>query len=620
VELARSIVDLDKEQRDLDAVLKAKAEIIRTKCPVILASDVSGFCTRDVPTDVGVKIEEASRNVQLASQAAVVKMKSLPTAVLIKPAAHYFELLDRTLHDVSDDAISMVESHIEKHDLGVRGRKWLEYGSDHSAKVTCPFCDQPISGIALVASLRAYFSQAFSQLLSEIDGAVSEIQLALSDKGFELAATNNSVDFAFWRQVCDLPDAPSLTESNRNLIAAGLNDLADLFSEKSRNPLKIPRDKLNRGKIFTAISLIVAYNEALAIHTVTIVSAQQAATGANLVLAQQVHQKLEALAAKLHEPVKTAAAEYGEAEIRRLATNLEKAAAQEKLRNYASTAMSARQTDINTLLEDFGANFKIVDAKANFVGREPNTDWAIELEGKKIRAGDQSDIEPSFKTVLSSGDKTTLALALFIAQIKADSQISNAVIVFDDPFNSQDMARQFETSSQIRSISNSACQTIVLSHDPRFLAMIEKDAKVAETRTYQVLCSDSGSGTITQWSSVDELKALYVRQSEIIREYANHGSLLNGVTPNEVLKSIRPFLEDYLGARYPGRFNSSDLIVKMTDAIKAAGPSDPLFSSAEILFALNEYSRVNMHGGGASPDPGALRAQCRKIVRMVGAY
>jgi wobble nucleotide-excising tRNase len=39
---------------------------------------------------------------------------------------------------------------------------------------------------------------------------------------------------------------------------------------------------------------------------------------------------------------------------------------------------------------------------------------------------------------------------LFITQVRADPGIANTVIVFDDPFTSQDMARQFETVGQIR--------------------------------------------------------------------------------------------------------------------------------------------------------------------------
>lgn len=86
------------------------------------------------------------------------------------------------------------------------------------------------------------------------------------------------------------------------------------------------------------------------------------------------------------------------------------------------------------------------------------------------------------------------------------------------------------------------------------------------------------------------------------------------------MQVIRPFLEDYIKARFPGRFIANEQIVAMTDAIKLVGPDDPLFDSVDDLLALNEYTRVNMHGGGQVPDPVALRAQTKKIVALVGKY
>ena len=275
---------------------------------------------------------------------------------------------------------------------------------------------------------------------------------------------------------------------------------------------------------------------------------------------------------------------------------------------------------MNDILADFSANFRIVDAKTNFVGREPNTEFAIEIGTQKVKAGDKSETEPSFKTVLSAGDKTTLALAFFIAQIKADRDLKDAVVVFDDPFNSQDLERQFQTTSYIRLICNDARQTIVLSHDPRFLQNIEKNADKGIIRTFQLQCSDAGVGALEAWSSKDELKSLYVEQSEIIREYAAQKKVLKGQTLNSIHQSIRPFLEDYLRLRFPGRFPDQSQIFEMTNAIDKSGQSDPLAPYVNDLLALNEYTRTNMHGGGMVPDPAELRAHCRKVVNIIGSY
>jgi hypothetical protein len=58
----------------------------------------------------------------------------------------------------------------------------------------------------------------------------------------------------------------------------------------------------------------------------------------------------------------------------------------------------------------------------------------------------------------------------------------------------------------------------------------------------------------------------------------------------------------------------------MTTAIEEAGNSDPLFAYVGDLRALNEYTRPNMHGGGQAPNPDASRAQCQRVVSIIGTY
>lgn len=51
-----------------------------------------------------------------------------------------------------------------------------------------------------------------------------------------------------------------------------------------------------------------------------------------------------------------------------------------------------------------------------------------------------------------------------------------------------------------------------------------------------------------------------------------------------------------------------------------AGVDDPLYSSAEALIALNEFTRPNIRGGADNPYPDELRAQGKKLIRVVGNY
>ena len=620
VELARKVIDLDKEQRDLATASAKNSAIIRASCPVVTTADLLAYCQRAVPEEIDQRIEHAERAVQLAKQAVTVQQKTGLRLVEAPALAHLEEIAGRTLTSIAPDLQRKVERHVAKHGLVPNGDRWLKYGTDHLTGDTCPFCDQNVAGNGMVAAFSTYFSAAFAELIQERDSAIAAIDKLLENDAIAKTVDSNIVDVSFWAQVCDLPSSPCLDPEQREEIRAGLDALRSLLNQKVSDPLKCVMLGESRQSITSAFQLLEGYNGTISACQMSIEEAKAEAKEADLFKAERVHSQWLALGRKRAEPVKKAAADYAADEVRRTEVEAEKRMAQTALTTYAKDVMTERQDEINDLLSAFGANFKIADAKANFKGREPNTDYAISIGSSTLVVGDRSETEPSFKTVLSAGDKTTLALAFFLTQLRAEPELGRAVVAFDDPFNSQDMNRQFETTSQVRAIAKLACQTFVFSHDPRFLQMIEKDADASKIRTFQLMCTDKGEGSISSWSSAAELKSLYVRQAEMIREFATQGTPLKDETPQSTLQAIRPFLEDYIKARFPGRFADHELLVPMIEAIRQAGSDDPLHGSVDELLALNEYTRRNMHGGGQSPDPVGLRAQARKVVQLVGSY
>jgi wobble nucleotide-excising tRNase len=621
VALANTIVELDKEQRALDATMKSAVGIIRAKLPVVSIDKMSDFCAKSIPATIDQSILETAKKLELARSAATVKLKPLPKTINVGIYDAHREILGRTISSISEDASSKVRQQIERHSLGNHGDRWLKYGLEHIANDSCPFCAQPINPAEIVSAYNGYFSEAFAQLIRDrefhfglLDSAIGEIGKALSE-----FISTNAADFGFWETICDLPVKAEMSEINFAECIESLSALKDLYAKKMANPLSSIDLAANQPNLAKAFQIIDSYNAAVAACLVPI-EASKALPALDIKAALQTNEGWFALKAKSEEPIKSAADSYRQSEIRRMALVTEKDNAQKALTQYSLTTMSSRQSTINTLLSDFGTNFSIVDAKASYIGREPNTDFAIAVGPHKVKAGEISPNAPSFKTVLSTGDKTTLALAFFIAQVTADPKCSDAIIVLDDPFSSQDLNRQFETTSRIRSLATQACQTIVLSHDPRFLQMIERDAIASETATYQLSCNDVGTGRLDVWSSADELKTTYLRQAETILEYAKHGTLLDSITEAGLHQQIRPFMEDYIQARFPSRFSAKTFLSDMASSIQTAGANDPLFGHVQDILALNEYTRPNMHGGAIATDPAALRAQCRKVQRIVSSY
>jgi len=86
-----------------------------------------------------------------------------------------------------------------------------------------------------------------------------------------------------------------------------------------------------------------------------------------------------------------------------------------------------------------------------------------------------------------------LALAFFFAQIADEKNKDQCIVVFDDPFNSQDRARRTYTINQIIRCGDEVGQVIVLSHDNRFLRLIDGLLQAGYLEEWRYFATLSGS-------------------------------------------------------------------------------------------------------------------------------
>jgi wobble nucleotide-excising tRNase len=593
---------------------------IKLAHPVI--SDVAAFCAFSIPDNIGKQIANATRALTIARRAEAIAQRRVPHPIRVEPLKSYEQTLSSSVATISQETAERVAKHIEQHGMETHGERWIKYGVEHTQDNKCPFCSQDIQHVDVVNAFRDFFSEAYSEHTRKIEDASQRLNTLVGGgpTGFNTIMVENSADLAFWNEVTEFADAPAIAAEHASQIADGITLLANRFDEKLASPFSQIRLASDEDKIGAALELLSQYNGKLGAYLDEIERVRREVQQADPVRAEAVLNSRRAIHAKAEEPLSNHAAEYLALIERRKELNAKKVDLQAELRTYAATTLSARQRKINDLLTLFGTNFQIAKAKAGFIGREANTEYAIELGAHVLQVGVGSQSEPSFKTVLSAGDKSTLALALFFTQVRSDAALNNAVIVFDDPFSSQDMQRQWETGSQIRRLADDARQVIVLSHDPRFLHLIEKDADPNICSAFQLILESDSEAAVKQWSSVDELKSNYMRQAERIRHFASTGQFLSDTSAESLIKDLRPFLEDFIKLRFPGRFDELKMLDAMVDEIEAGGAADPLFKDVSNLRALNEYTRANHHGGSFRPDVDALRAQCRRAVTILGTY
>src|SRR5205085_2398910 len=80
--------------------------------------------------------------------------------------------------------------------------------------------------------------------------------------------------------------------------------------------------------------------------------------------------------------------------------------------------------------------------------------------------------KPSFRTTLSSGDRSTLALAFFFASLDHDPDLAARIVVIDDPITSLDDHRSLTTGHEIRRLVQRTSQVIILCHSKPFLCRL----------------------------------------------------------------------------------------------------------------------------------------------------
>jgi wobble nucleotide-excising tRNase len=634
VHLARQIEELDGKIRDANTEIRTKKEAVSRMLPngTALEEYLAWQPVEDIESKIQQKKTEIANRERTLEKATEIQSKGLLAKITL-PAfpSDFVTILSKQLADITADAEARVREQINAHNMGNQGETWLSQGLGFVADDKCPFCGQSINGNELIAAYRSHFNAAYKALKQEVAQLTQRISSSIGESSLnaaQQAISSNLTLVEFWKQFAEmaLPEFPF--EDVRRKYAT-LRDLALALAHRKQQS---PTEPVTPESDFqTALDAVTALQESVQIYNAAVdtcnerINAQKSAAqqGSDINALKRELADLEAKKRRFSPEVVEACAEYHKALTAKKDLEKQKEDRKKELDQYCQQILQTYESSINTYLDQFNAGFRITNSRHLYTGGTPSSHYQIVINNCTVDLGDSRTQpgKPCFKTTLSSGDRSALALAFFLAALKQDSGIGNKIVVLDDPFTSQDRFRRTCTQQLIRQLASEAEQVIVLSHDPHFLRLIWEGYPPSDIKTLQI-CRAGDTVIIGEWDIEAETQSTYIKNYSVLLDFYRERK----GRPLDVARTIRPFLEGLLRAHFPGHFQSNEWLGDFIGTIRNCSETDGLsHAKADLseIEAINEYSKRYHHDQNPNADSeplseDELHSYVKRTLRLVG--
>ncbi len=610
VGLAAEDARLATESREKTTAITAAAKGLQTHLPA--GMKLEEFLKLAADAEIDTKIAEQTKNVEALRQAEQLKSRAALTEfALPAPPEDLAATLARTIEDIAEDAEMQVAAHLAAHQMTGNGEAWLAEGTPFIADGKCPYCGQSLEGLPLIAAYQSLFSDAYNQLKTDIAALRATVEQDFGDKATGQLATQaatNTATLEFWRRYCTIEPAGLDAPAGLAAALSGLkNAVLALLDRKAQAPLEaidLPTDSgflEHRAAFDLTQTAVTAVNTAITAANATIAAKKAATAGGDVNAAVAALNRLSAVKMRHETAVAESCTAYGKLEAEKTTIETQKTAARARLENHSKRVVKPYERRINALLEDFNAGFSIAETKYAYPAGLPTSSYQLVINETAIDVGDGKTAlsKPSFKNTLSAGDRTTLALAFFLAHLERDPDRANRIVVFDDPFNSQDAFRRHQTIYQIKKACDACAQVFVLSHDATFLRQVWDKCPDDQRIAIQITDHLALGSKIGPCNLEEACKGRVASEIDDLLSFFNTGA---GKT-HDIAKKMRVVLETYCRATYPNCFDAADMLGTIVGKTRAGGDQHPAYPLLDNLDQINDYTRDSHHG--ADPTDGA---------------
>ncbi|MCB1802451.1 MAG: AAA family ATPase [Gammaproteobacteria bacterium] len=634
VRRVRRIVELDNENRENNnksRIVEAELDgIVRSVGPEGMTR--KEFLTLKAIDDVDAKIEAKEKEVQRASRAKELKGGGEPRPLPVPTETEEFrKSLHSTIEGIAVAAAKAVREHIAKH--AGKGRagamtheSWLEAGTTFVDEAECAFCGQALDDRTLVDSYAEFFSDAYKTLAADVKARRDTF--ARYEKGdyrsrAEEIIGQNETLYGYWKEAGQIePPVLEGVEAALEQMEAAARLLDAVFAKKQGN-LTEPATGSDVEAAITAWDEgrkeIVHLNSIVEAHVTKIRALKESVDATEL---PRLEKELKTLrAAKRRNEDETGAVieklEAHEATKKRIAK--EKEEEKKELNEHGRMITETLGRTINSYLGRLNAGFKIDYREPNYQGKEPAASYQILINDVPVspRSTSENLAEASFRNTLSAGDKSTLALALFLAKLNADPELGKTIVVLDDPFTSLDNFRRQFTAIEIRKLCGRAAQTVVLSHDKNFLRLLWEKIDQSTIKCLAIQTGAPGMTTIAPYDIESETRPRHITERMKIEEFVEGEAHDVGY----IRTRLRTVCEDFYRRGDPGLFHEAASLEEIIRILDGAPAHHPYKGVVEDLRDINEYSRGEHHAeveddpSGESSDE-ELKGFARRVLDL----
>lgn len=619
--------------------------VIAKTCATAL-KDAEAALADDVPSDMSKeeffalgpnpdyakRLDAAERALKAVQQAdKIASLKPLEALTMPELPADLPAVLIGTVADIEASARGRLLEHFKRFGFDKKGEAWISYGVEHIHDDACPLCGRDdVDADGMVTLYGQIFGETYKAHLGTITTASTELEDSLGeDTRTALAnkmATNAEAAGKWAEYVAlgkELPDASELGAH----IADAHREAKALLDRKRSSPLDVLQavDEIaaTGQSLDAARKLVEKYNavvEAINEATKKAVAAAPTTEAAATLARDNVKKRMARHAPGVQKRVDAyLAAKRRDQRARDMRTQVQK-----RLKKANEDAAAHYHQRVNHYLGRFGASFTISKITNSMQGNAGQADYGLLIKGETIPRGRgrQTAAIPTFRNTLSAGDKTTLALAFFLAKLDSDTTLNCKTLVIDDPLSSHDSHRRRETVNAIKDLCSRCLQVIVLSHDEFLLREVERRCVGVPCAAFQI---DFDGGD--EWSSataVDLDKLCRAGHAKMVEELVAYVDHRHGDADEVVLK-VRQALETHYRRSFAAYFAHDRNLGQIVRDIFDEGASHPCHRDLGRLDNCNDATCDKHHGDDAivvvkrGVDPDELRVIAADALELIGA-